>query len=72
MEPANFQSTIFSFTCANIRSGSIGKVGRSGHAETGVRGADHLGTKDWVIDCQQPTGCWPDGEKMHNAVRTDK
>lgn len=38
MEPANFQSTIFSFTCANIRSGSIGKVGRSGHAETGVRG----------------------------------
>lgn len=41
-------------------------------AETGLRGADHLGPRDWVIDCEQPTGCWPDGEKMHNAMRIDK
>lgn len=72
MQPANFQSTIFSFTCANIGSGSIGRVGKRVVAETGLRGADHLGPRDWVIDCEQPAGCWPDGEKMHNAMRIDK
>lgn len=35
MQPVNFQSTIFSFTCANIRRGSIGKVGKRVVTEKG-------------------------------------
>lgn len=65
MQPANFQSTIFSFTCANIRTSvQSGQVG-------GTEGGD------WVIDCQQATGCCPDAgregereresEMLHNA-----
>lgn len=62
MQPANFQSTIFSFTCANIRTSvQSGQVG-------GTEGAIGLLTVSRQQDvAQMPGERERESEMLHNA-----
>lgn len=63
MQPANFQSTIFSFTCANFRNGSIGnRLGAAGTQTSWKRGIGLL-----TAGRQQDVGQRPEDAAKCNA-----